>query len=458
MGALGALGLACNILQLIECGYKAVAMVKDLHGTGQDATESNINTEFVARETRKLSLRLTKGLPASNLTEDEEAIFRLAQQCSKLSSRLLTLIESLKIKRPGSKLDTISTVLRNMRKKSERDQLQASPDDCRKQLRIQMDKMSQYVFLPSPIHAEFSFNRSSDLAQKLQNVLSTTSIYQTEVLQLREHVLKLQSRIAIDSNNMVEPFSNLRRTVEFALKHAAIFQRLRYPKMNDRFDNVETAHEKTFEWLLRSSEPPSNAGEKRLIVAKAFFWRLGNDEQKSRTGLVTCLLHQLLKAAPELIQVAFPSDWKPDSEETSLTNPDILGAFIRLLRNPLTFENCQIIFFIDGLDEFEGRPIGLIKDIISWTELCPRDLKICVSSQPWNEFKLGFREYPGLRIHEWTRDDIRTFIHDSFEELSKMPTLVSKQDLNSLADLIVGKAEGVSLWVRVVIAAIERND
>ncbi|KAK6953534.1 hypothetical protein Daesc_005839 [Daldinia eschscholtzii] len=535
MEALAALGLACNILQLIECGYKAVVMAKELHGSRQDAIDSNANTEFVAREMRELSLRVMKDLPASGLTEDETALCRLAQQCSDLSNRLLALLESLKTKRRGSKLDIVTTVLRNMRKKHELEQLQASLDNHRKQLQVHMNNVSH-----------------SDLAQKLENTLITTSMSRTEILHLRDQVLKLQNQVVINSNTMVAFFHKLQRAVEVPLKQAAILQSLRYPRMNDRFDNVETAHQKTFEWLLQGPEhtlapgkesytseddpaltgPDANitsnqakyqqhrefiawlqgeldhsdrntpsksvapdrpseknifhilgkpgagkstlmkflcendithkhlkvwAGEKRLIISKAFFWRLGDDEQKSQTGLITCLLHQLLKAAPELTKIAFPSEWESDYERTIFLDPSVLRAFNNVFGDPSTLTKYKIIFFIDGLDEFEGHPIGLVDNIVRWTKLHPGNLKICVSSRPWNEFKYGFREYRSLIIHEWTRDDIRTFITDRFEKLSDMSPLVSQQGLNSLAESIVEKAEGVFLWVRVVIAAIEQG-
>ncbi|OTB12252.1 hypothetical protein K445DRAFT_321245 [Daldinia sp. EC12] len=535
MEALAALGLACNILQLIECGYKAIVMAKELHGSRQDAIESNTNTEFVAREMRELSLRVMEDLSAPGLTEDEKALCRLAQQCNDLSNRLLALLESLKTKRRGSKLDIVTTVLRNMRKKYELEQLQASLDNHRKQLQVHMNNVSR-----------------SDLAQKLKNTLITTSMSQTEMLHLKDQVLKLQNQVIINSNTMVVFFHKLQKAVEVPLKQAAILQSLRYPRMNDRFDNVETAHQKTFEWLLQSPEPsldpgkesytPENdpiltgpdaniisnqakyqqhrefiawlqgeldhpdrntpsetiatdrpsgknifhilgkpgagkstlmkflcenditherlkvwAGGKRLIISKAFFWRLGDDEQKSQTGLITCLLHQLLKAAPELTKIAFPSEWESDYERTTFLDSSVLHAFNNVFGNPSTLTNYKIIFFIDGLDEFGGRPIGLVDNIIRWTKLHPGNLKICVSSRPWNEFKYGFRVYRSLIIHEWTRDDIRTFITDRFEKLSDMSPLVSKQGLNSLAESIIEKAEGVFLWVRVVIAAIEQG-
>ncbi|KAI0851727.1 hypothetical protein F5Y00DRAFT_274615 [Daldinia vernicosa] len=535
MEALAAVGLVSNVLQLIECGYKVVLMTKELHESRQDSTQSNNNTAFVAQEMRELSARVMKDLPSSGLTEDEMALCRLAQQCSDLSNKLLALLEDLKTKKPGSKLDIITTVLRNMRKKNERNEIKANLDDYRKQLQIQISTMSR-----------------SDLAQKLEQTLSATSMSQKEMLHLRDHVQRLQHSVMVDSDNTITFFQKLQEVVEIPFKQAAILQSLRYPRMHDRFENVETAHQKTFQWLLEGPETPSDqeqresavgnshnatdsnlnttsrqakyqqhrefstwlrggldnlhadipghditptrpykenifhitgkpgagkstlmkylcqseitlkhlkawAGEKNLILAKAFFWRLGDDEQKNLAGLTACLLHQILKAAPGLIPVAFPSQWESGYENIVPFDPSGTQAFNLLLRSGRAFENHKMIFFIDGLDEFSGRPIGLIKEIISWTTINPVCLKICVSSRPWNEFEIGFKDYRSFRIHEWTREDIKIFVEDRFEEFSEISSSVSKDDLNSLANEIVDKAEGVFLWVRVVLAAIEQG-
>ncbi|KAI0116243.1 hypothetical protein F4776DRAFT_637303 [Hypoxylon sp. NC0597] len=539
--ALAVVGLASNILQLIECGYKVIVMAKELHKSGQEATQSNENATFVAQEMRELSLRIMNDLPESDLNDDEKALCLLAQQCSQLSNKLLVLLDSLKVRDPRRKRDMVTAVFRNIRKRGERDQLQTCLDNHRKQLNMQMNRMSR-----------------SDLIRRLEHTLSTVSMSQQDILYLRDHVQKLEQKSMIDSANMVAFLRKLQEVVEVPLRQFTILQSIRDPRMHDRFENVEIAHRKTFEWLLdgpensqddgdqectenntQSQTPNSDqtrrhtrakhrqhkqfvtwlqegsiphpndvtslnissnehglersrggsifritgkpgagkstlmkflcesdttleylkawSGEKNLICAKAFFWRLGDDEQKNFAGLVNCILHQILKAAPQLIPIAFPSAWKSD-----FTNPipfDLNGrqAFDLLLRSGRIFEKHKMIFFIDGLDEFQGPPLELVRKIISWAEGNPADLKICVSSRQWNEFEVGFQGYPSLRIHEWTRDDIKTFVTDRFDEISDLSTSVNKEDLDTLAEVIVNKAEGVFLWVRVVLAAIEQG-
>ncbi|OTA95219.1 hypothetical protein M434DRAFT_29084 [Hypoxylon sp. CO27-5] len=541
MEAVAVVGLASNILQLIECGYKVIVMAKELHGSGQEATQANENATFVAQEMRELSLRIMNDLPKSNLTDDEEAMCRLAQQCSQLSNKLLVLLDSLKVRNPKSKRDMVTAVFRNMRKGGERDQLQAYLDNYRKQLHVQMNSMSR-----------------SDIIRRLEHTLSTVSMSRQEILYLRDHVQKLQQKSMIDSANMMAFLRQLQEVVEVPLRQFAILQSMRYPGMHDRFENIDPAHRKTFEWLLHGPEnsqddgeqedtednsrsrtldveekttyiqakyrqhkefvawlqaanvsPPDDvisldtslnepclarscrgnifritgkpgagkstlmkflcesdttldylkawSGEKHLICARAFFWRLGIDEQKNLPGFTNCLLHQILKAAPELIPIAFPSAWRSDFANPIAFDPNGTRAFDILLRSGRTFEKHKMIFFIDGLDEFEGRPLELVRKIIGWATSNPTDLKICVSSRQWNEFEVGFDKYPSLRIHEWTRDDIKTFVTDRFGEICDLSTSVDKHDLNTLADVIVDKAEGVFLWVRVVLATIEQG-
>ncbi|KAI0838352.1 hypothetical protein F5Y06DRAFT_296426 [Hypoxylon sp. FL0890] len=505
MEALAAVGLASNILQLIECGYKVNVMAKELHRSGHDATQTNKSAAFGVQELRELSLSVMNDLPASDLSDDEKAL------------------DSLKVKNPKRKLGTVIVVFRNMRKRGEREQLQACLDNYRMQLSVQINKMSR-----------------SDLVRRLEHTLSTVSMSHQEILYLRDQVQKLQHKSMVDSANMVTFFRKLQEAVEVPLRQFSILQGLRDPRMHNRYENVDTAHRKTFKWLLYGPEETKGdgkqecagyasqsqhpnfgqtgaliqakhrqhkdlnmgsdksgfeslsrgdifriagkpgagkstlmkficeseatlehlkawSGEKHLICAKAFFWRLGDDEQKSFSGLVNCLLHQILKAAPELIPFVFPSVWDSGSTKPIPFDPTARQAFDRLLGSGKVFEKHKVIFFIDGLDEFEGRHLDLISEIVGWTTRNPADLKICVASRQWNEFEVGFQGYPCLRIHEWTRDDIKIFVTDRFDEISGLSTSVATHDLKTLAEAIVDKAEGVFLWVRVVLAAIEQG-
>ncbi|KAI0381455.1 hypothetical protein F5Y04DRAFT_82180 [Hypomontagnella monticulosa] len=535
MEALAAVGLASNIFQLIDCGYKVVKMARELQASGREAIESNANASFVAQEMLELSQRVMKDLPRSGLSDDERALCELAEKCSQLSTKLLLLLRQLEVKSKGRRFEILITVFRNMRRRSERDQLQASLDNYRNQLNIQINNMSR-----------------SDLAQRLELTLNTASMSQQDIRCLRDDVLKLRQKSMVDSANLATFFQNLQEIVEIPLRQSIILQGLQYPRMYDRYENVDMAHHGTFKWLLHGPEKHQDgeqegsveigdrsrnssltrttahaqakdqkhrefvtwlqggsdpltsvatgdeigstvarkgsifhiagkpgagkstlmkficeneetsehlkkwSGGKPVICAKAFLWKFGDDDQKNLTGLRTCLLHQILKSAPRLIPVAFPSAW--GSDYTGLTSFDPHGtkAFDTLLGSGRAFEY-KMIFFIDGLDEFMGQPIDLVREIISWATRNPTDLKICVSSREWNEFEVGFQGYPSLRIQEWTRDDIGVFVADRFDEICELSTLINKTDLNPLAEMIVDKAEGVFLWVRVALAALEQG-
>jgi hypothetical protein len=51
------------------------------------------------------------------------------------------------------------------------------------------------------------------------------------------------------------------------------------------------------------------AGKKTIGTAGFFFWTSGSRQQRSQTGLLRYLLHQLLSSDPDLVEKAFPSLW-----------------------------------------------------------------------------------------------------------------------------------------------------
>lgn len=86
------------------------------------------------------------------------------------------------------------------------------------------------------------------------------------MLHLRDHVQKLQHRVVVDSDNTMAFFRKLQEIVEIPFKQAAILQSLRYPRMHDRFENVDPAHRNTFQWLLEGPETPSEEEQRESVV------------------------------------------------------------------------------------------------------------------------------------------------------------------------------------------------
>lgn len=150
-----------------------------------------------------------------------------------------------------------------------------------------------------------------------------------------------------------------------------------------------------------------------------------------------------------------PLSWKdPNYSSEGFTTPKLLSAF-RSIAARLNTSKVKFCFFIDGLDEYEGKPDTIIRLV----ELLKSALqvKICVSSRPWNEFEKAFGQDKSKKLYmqELTRGDIELYVRDTlendlgFQELKKRdhrcPNLV--QD-------VVDAAEGVFLWVFLVVRSL----
>jgi hypothetical protein len=113
----------------------------------------------------------------------------------------------------------------------------------------------------------------------------------------------------------------------------------------------------------------------------------------------------------------------------------------------------KIAFFIDGMDEFKGKPTDLIDFLLSlatpWT-------KVCAASRPWivSEDALGRRPY--LRLEDLTHNDIN---HHVNSRMSASPEFRALHELNSRAtkeivDSVCKKSSRVFLWVQLVTESL----
>ncbi|OIW24734.1 hypothetical protein CONLIGDRAFT_584296, partial [Coniochaeta ligniaria NRRL 30616] len=220
------------------------------------------------------------------------------------------------------------------------------------------------------------------------------------------------------------------------------------------------------------------AGQKRLILAGFFIFERGSKLQKSREGMLRSILYQILSRDRDLISVAFDKYFGTTMESTNaglMSYGTLRKAFEAVLDH---LEGCKICIFIDGLDEYRvvdgldrykdedfdlsfdssnlqeqlwGRSawvadghkevIDLFRRLKNW-----KDFKLCLSSRELPLFEQAFWSTPRLRLHELTKEDIKTYCEGRLEE--EAPTL---PDRIALSNAIVSKSSGVFLWVRLVI-------
>ncbi|KAL4778502.1 hypothetical protein BJX76DRAFT_366229 [Aspergillus varians] len=219
-------------------------------------------------------------------------------------------------------------------------------------------------------------------------------------------------------------------------------------------------------WLLH--EPQTRvaldawAGDKQLLVASYFIWSSGTDEQKSVSGMLRGLLHELLMQWPDRIWELSPSRWR--SWDLALghfpawSDDELITTLQSLLSR--SSQRCRICLFVGGLDELAGDDDQREKVFQLFLECSQQEhIKLCVSSRPWEILKEKFSSYPHLRLEELTYADIECYINTRLQKNERFRAL-QQQDANLCSQLVlemIDKANGVWLWVILVSRSLLRG-
>ncbi|PYH92508.1 hypothetical protein BO71DRAFT_485385 [Aspergillus ellipticus CBS 707.79] len=290
---------------------------------------------------------------------------------------------------------------------------------------------------------------------------------------------------------------------------------LKFSSMTDREDSVTVAHGGTFDWIFSdttghekseveesltrwlsnvhdsgiywiSGKPGSGkstlvhflrhhtkttdllqswAGDEPLITAGFYFWISGTLAQRSQTGLMRHLLFQLLDQEKHLVPTVFPTKWK---HYMSLSTRERIRASVSWgleeLKDALrhfmrhTAGQAKVCLFIDGLDEFAGDHTGIVKFLKTTAASFPH-VKFCLSSRPLPVFRAAFGNSPGLELHDLTRQDMLRYAKDHLHGNSSIQTVFANNahGASHLIDEVVERADGVFLWVTLVVQSLLRR-
>ncbi|RFN54254.1 hypothetical protein FIE12Z_1380 [Fusarium flagelliforme] len=185
-----------------------------------------------------------------------------------------------------------------------------------------------------------------------------------------------------------------------------------------------------------------------------YFWKAGNPMERNLKGFLTSLTYQVLLDRTTLAQQLWwtvPAirhkwsygDW--DMQELENTLFRVLEA---------VEEN--FLFLIDGLDESEE-----LEKYVYMTDRNEnifdrlaklRDVKVCVSSREEYTFSHHFQDIGNLRIHELTKYDIRQLTNSRLKKMN----FANLSDRKRVLRLITDAADGVFLWVILVLQSITR--
>lgn len=131
------------------------------------------------------------------------------------------------------------------------------------------------------------------------------------------------------------------------------------------------------------------------------------------------------------------------------------SALTRLIQQAIG--KYRICFFIDGLDEFDDKNSRLIhEDLVKlldeWLLIAPGQIKMCVSSREHNVFVDAFSNVPRQRLQDLTRSDITKVVRDGLRGYD-----IDGQNRETLTSKILESADGVFLWVSLVLNTIRQS-
>lgn len=137
------------------------------------------------------------------------------------------------------------------------------------------------------------------------------------------------------------------------------------------------------------------------------------------------------------------------NEERDGLIPKLERVLRRLLDQQVRMTD--LVLFFDALDEFDGD-LDLISrflnDLVhpSTQSRSMTRVKVCFSSRPWKLLKEHFSRFPGFALQDHTKTDIELYATGRVASSG-----LSSRSLGQILPLVIAKADGVFLWVRLAL-------
>ena len=218
-----------------------------------------------------------------------------------------------------------------------------------------------------------------------------------------------------------------------------------------------TENERTKELVSKTSIP--------TFLISYFFYELGDPQEKAFVSLLHAFVYRLLeevhhiskRASCVLIRVLEP--YMTQTRDQPWAQKVLQEALRHIVVNfPL---DAGVVLFIDGFDECEGShadQLDFLKDLVESSKGSKLSIKICIASRPDVDIQLRLSMYPSLAIHRLTNPNISLYVtrrlKAAWELMASQPDGTTATFDQELIDNVVRKAEGVFLWVNLVVTQL----
>ncbi|KAI8623606.1 hypothetical protein F5Y19DRAFT_492432 [Xylariaceae sp. FL1651] len=479
-----------------ECAVEAQKLRAILYGlqglTLAEKVRAVLDELGGATDAEKLSALLSRFQGATEAKELNTILD--GHQNATDADKLRIILRGLPPQTERKKSSSLVAALKSLWKKKEVQEIHENLKEYRAQLTLYM------VGLINDKHSSMT-----TLLEKLVEMNSLANSETSSQLDELQHTLS-QVRGLISQASKPEPnadknLSPLPDKLHFLIKVGdeaieTVLGGLRFESMRAREATVTTAYSKTFEWLFAdeskfrqwlstssgifwvSGKPGSGkstlmkfvsqhkeskkvlrtwAGDNLLITASFYFWNPGTPMQRSLQGLVQTILYQIIRSCPLLIPIIAPDRWANalnKAAQDPWTWEEATATLDRFIKQKKI--RCATCLFIDGLDEFDGDHMEMVKILSRVSETL--NMKLCLASRPYNVFVDAYGQSPNrmIRLQDLTREDIRQYVYDNFQTHSSLSrTSIYTGQYEVLVGDIVNKAEGVFLWVYLVVRSLK---
>ncbi|KAI3319833.1 hypothetical protein HD806DRAFT_508078 [Xylariaceae sp. AK1471] len=483
MDPVSALGVAAAAVQFLDATVKVYSAYQEIRNNAESSTERNkqLENNIQSAEDLKASLPSTSAPHAAT-----DPISKLTATSTSKAEKLLKLLKY--VRGSGEKISSTRATLRALRKKNDIEKLYNSIREDRKTL----DHIINLKLLPAidilTVQQTKEFTEINSAAQELIKLQieqqKTQKQHHTAVLDTIhgvEHSLELY----IDETTR----SNTRKKFLGSLHFSEIDQRrheIHDPKPNTLdwlFDsnsytssNLDTKWSDFKQWLCEedtstywiSGKAGSGkstlmahivddertrrhletwSGRHKLVVLSFFFWRAGSQLQNSILGLLRSLLYQLCSIQPVIADAVIARLSSHVEKMPTWTERILLDYVTEAIQSSQMIRLCV---FIDGLDEYTGRYDDLLDSIERLG--ISTNAKFCVSSRPELELINRLTGLKQLRLQDFNRNDIKTFVGQSL-----LKTKLREKERAKFAKAVASQAQGVFLWASLVTQSLVKG-
>ena len=271
--------------------------------------------------------------------------------------------------------------------------------------------------------------------------------------------------------------------------------------MDFRETNVDGAYNETYEWMLSSEEylawkkctggrllikgkagcgkstlmkhlfqreiststtgAAGDSHKPRPIICSFYFNGRGGPMEKSLEGMLRTILHQNVSQNPTTYRYLsrFHDDMKK-AQDSRNHKVDWTGETLTKMFD-IMMRSCTLpqLIFIDAVDEGEGFKVADTFSLLEkYTSLQPGEhhaaASIFLSSRPDN-FVNHRKEWTTIDLANFNSEDIKTYTINRLDSMARACAGARYESLaTELVSEILRKAEGVFLWVRLVVDEI----